>query len=91
MKNTLKLKAFKRIKASRKDQNVKQYRKTRCRQPLDQYSKDDVKNIIFTDEKDFTSEIALNHQNDRVHGTENRKIPYHLQYYTTNIHPFQRN
>ena len=51
MKNILKLKVFKRIKASKKDQNVKQKRKTRCRQQSDQHSKDDVKKIIFTDEK----------------------------------------
>ena len=40
-----------------------------------------VKNIIFTDEKDFTLEVAGNRQNDRVYGKRKRDIapnrPYH--------------
>lgn len=75
MKKSLNLKAFKRINVSRRDNNVKQKRNTRCRKLLDRFSQKDVKRIIFTDEKDFTLEISQNHQNDRVYGTKKMEIP----------------
>ena len=64
----LNLKAYKRIRISRRDNNVRQKRKTRSRQLNDKYSAEDMKRIVFTDEKDFTYEIARNRQNDRVYG-----------------------
>ena len=69
MANNLKLKAYKRIRISRRDKNVKQKRKTRCRKLNDRFSVEDVKKIVFTDEKDFTVEVARNRENDRVYGT----------------------
>lgn len=68
------LQPFKRIHVSRRDQKVRGKRKTRCRNLNDRYSVADVKKIIFTDEKDFTLEIAKNRQNDRVYGKRKRDI-----------------
>lgn len=71
----LHLKAFKRIRVSRRDTNVKQKRKTRSRNLNDKYSVTDIKRIVFTDEKDFTYEVARNRQNDRVYGRKKKEIP----------------
>ena len=49
-------------------------RKTRCRLLLNRFTAEKVKNIIFTDEKDFTLEVAWNRQNDRVYGKRKRDI-----------------
>lgn len=68
------LKAFKRIKVSTRDATVRQKRKTRCRYLLDKFSKNDIKRIVFSDEKDFTLEIAQNHHNDVVYGTKKKLI-----------------
>jgi hypothetical protein len=67
--NELRLKAFKIIHVSRRDANVRPKRKTRARNLNDRYSAESVKRFVFTDEKDFTYEIARNRQNDRVYGT----------------------
>ena len=75
MTNELGLKSFKRIRVSRRDGNVRQKRKTRSRNLHDRYSMAEVKKILFSDEKDFTYEIARNRQNDRVYGTKKRNIP----------------
>ena len=56
----LKLKAYKRIRVSRRDEKVRSKRKTRCRLLLNRFTAEKVKNIIFTDEKDFTLEMARN-------------------------------
>lgn len=71
------LKAFKRIKVSRRDETVKQKRKTCCKRLNDRYSTKhakDVERLVFTDEKDFTMEIARNRQNDIVYGVRKRDI-----------------
>ena len=39
------------IRASRRDNNVRRKRKIRCKKLLDKYPVEDVKKIIFTDEK----------------------------------------
>ena len=54
----LKLKAYKRIRVSRRDEKVRSKRKTRCRLLLNRFTAEKVKNIIFTDEKNFTLEVA---------------------------------
>ena len=73
--DNLNLNSYKRIHVSRRDQNVRQKRKTRSRNLNDRYSAEDVKKIVFTDEKDFTEEIATNRQNDRVYGSKKMEIP----------------
>ena len=70
----LKLKAYKRIRVSRRDEKVRSKRKTRCRLLLNRLTAEKVKNTIFTDEKDFTLEVARNRQNDRVYGKRKRDI-----------------
>ena len=70
----LKLKAYKRIRISRRDDNVRHLRKARCKALYDRYKLEDVKRIVFTDEKDFTLEVAKNRQNDRVYGSKKRDI-----------------
>ena len=49
-------------------------RKTRCRLLLNRFTAEKVKNIIFTDEKDFTLEVSRNQQNARVYGKQKRDI-----------------
>ena len=58
----LNLKPFKRIMVSRRDQKVKQKRKTRSKNLNDRYiySIAKVKKLVFTDEKDFSYEVARN-------------------------------
>lgn len=75
------LKAFKRIKVSRRDDKVKGKRKSRCRKLLDKFSTSDVRTIIFTDEKDFSVEIAKNHHNDAIYGTSKKDIPVSRLYH----------
>lgn len=75
MAKSVGLKSFKRMRVSRRDQNVRNKRKTRCRRLNDRYSTADVKRIIFTDEKDFTLEVPKNRQNDRVYGKRKSDIP----------------
>jgi hypothetical protein len=67
MTGDLGLKSYERIRVSRRDSKVRTKRKTRCRNLNDGYLKEDVKKIIFTDEKDFTYEIARNRQSVRVY------------------------
>ena len=68
----LKLKAYKRIRVSRRDEKVRSKRKTRCRLLQNRFTAEKVKNIIFTDEKDFTLEVARNRQNDLVYSKRKR-------------------
>ena len=42
-----------------------------------------MKRIVFTDEKDFTYEIARNRQNDRVYGRKKKDIPPTRLYHET--------
>ena len=79
----LKLKAYKRIRVSRRDEKVRSKRKTRCRLLLNRFTAEKVKNIIFTDEKDFMLEVARNRQNDRVHGKRKRDIAPNRLYHET--------
>ena len=58
-------------------------RKTRCRLLLNRFTAEKVKNIIFTDEKDFTLEVARNRQNDRVYGKRKRDIAPNRLYHET--------
>ena len=78
-----KLKAYKRIRVSRRDEKVRSKRKTRCRLLLNRFTAEKVKNIIFTDEKDFTLEVARNRQNDRVYGKRKRDIAPNRLYHET--------
>ena len=79
----LKLKAYKRIRVSRRDEKVRSNRKTRCRLLLNRFTAEKVKNIIFSDEKDFTLEVARNRQNDRVYGKRKRDIAPNRLYHET--------
>ena len=79
----LKLKAYKRIRVSRRDEKVRRKRKTRCRLLLKRFTAEKVKNIIFTDEKDFTLEVARNRQNDRIYGKRKRDIAPNRLYHET--------
>ena len=58
-------------------------RKTRCRLLLNRFTAEKLKNIIFTDEKDFTLEVARNRQNDRVYGKRKRDIAPNRLYHET--------
>ena len=65
-------------------------RKTRCRLLLNRFTAEKVKNIIFTDEKDFTLEVSRNQQNARVYGKQKRDIApnrlYHeMSRFTTKV------
>ncbi|XP_064600934.1 uncharacterized protein LOC135467103 [Liolophura sinensis] len=73
MTKELGLKSYKRIRTSRRDETVRQKGKTRCTN-LDKFSKEKVKKIGFTDEKNFPSEIAHNRQNGRVYDKRKRDI-----------------
>ena len=65
---TKQLKAYKRMPTTRLLTDVKRKRSVRCRALYTRFSKSDVKNIVFTDEKHFTLEIPLNRQiNSRVY------------------------
>ena len=64
MTKELNLKPFKRIRVSRRDNKVKQKRITRSKNLNDRYSIAKVKKLVFTDEKDFSYEVASNRQND---------------------------
>ena len=79
----LKLKAYKRIRVSRRDEKVTSKRKTRCRLLLNRFTAEKVKNIIFTDEKDFTLEVARKRQSDRVYGKRKRDIAPNRLYHET--------
>ena len=48
----LNLKAYKRIRVSRRDETVKQKGKTRSKNLDKRFTKKDVERMIFTDEKD---------------------------------------
>ena len=50
---------------------------------LNRFTAENVKNIIFTDEKDFTLEVARNWQNDRVYGKRKRDIAPNRLYHET--------
>lgn len=84
VRTDLKLKAFKRISSSRKTPNVKQKRKTRSRKLLDKFSHNDVKRIVFTDEKDFSLEVPINKKNNVVYGTKKSDIPLSRLYHEEN-------
>ena len=83
MAHKLKLKAYKRIRVSRRDEKVRSKRKTRCRLLLNRFTAEKVKVIILTDEKDFTLEVARNWQNDRVYGKRKRDIAPNRLYHET--------
>ena len=51
---------------------------------MNRFTAEKVKNIIFTDEKDFTLEVARNRQNDRVYGKRKRDIAPNRLYHETN-------
>ena len=62
------LKAFGKIRVLQRNRNIWSKRNTRSRNFYDRYLNQDVKIIVFTDEKGFTLKIARNRQNDRPCG-----------------------
>ena len=79
----LDLKAYKRIQVSRRDETVKQKRKIRSKNLDKRFTKKDVERMFFTDEKDFTIEVARNRQNDVVYGHKKKEIPVGRLYHET--------
>ena len=79
----LNLKAYKRIRVSRRDETVKQKRKTRSKNLDKRFTKNDVERMFFTDEKDFTIEVARNRQNDLLYGHKKKEIPVGRLYHET--------
>ena len=77
------LKVYKRIRVSRRDETVKQKRKTRRKNMDTRFTKKDVERMNFTDEKDFTIEIARNRQNDVLYGHKKKEIPVGGLYHET--------
>ena len=84
IKHDLKFKSFKRLRTSRKTDQVKAKRKTRARKLLDRFSSEEVKSVVFTDEKDFTLEIPTNSKNDVVYGKKKSEIPLSRLYHEQN-------
>ena len=68
---------------SRTDETVKQKQKTRSKYLDKRFTKKDVERMIFTDEKDFTIEVARNRQNDVVCGHKKKEIPVGRLYHET--------
>ena len=68
---------------SRRDETVKQKQKTRSKNLVKRFTKRDVERMIFTDEKDFTIEVARNRQNDIVYGHKKKEIPVGWLYHKT--------
>ena len=79
----LNLKAYRRIRVSRRDETVKQKRKTRSKNLDKRFTNKDVERMIITDEKDFTIEVARNRQNDVVYGHMENEIPVGRLYHET--------
>ena len=79
----LNLKAYKRIRVSRRDETVKQIRKTRSKNLDKRFAKKYVERMIFTDEKDFTIKVAWNRQNDVVYGHKKKEVPVGWLYHET--------
>ena len=71
-----------------RDETVKQKRKTRRKNLEKRLTKKDVERMIFTDEKDFTIEVARNCQNDVVYGLKKKEIPVGRLYHETS--PFSK-
>ena len=79
-------KQYKRIKTPRMSKGTKKQRTERAGALADRFSnKRSVEKCVWQDEKDFTLEVPLNHQNSRVYG-KNRKgdISDHRLFQNTN-------
>ena len=88
MVKKLKLKPFRRIRVSRRDENVRIKRKTRCQNLDRRYSTTDVNRIVFTDKKDFTLETAKIHRTT-VFMEERKVILVHLAYIIKQVEFFK--
>ena len=80
----LKMKAFKRIKTSRKTTSVKQKRKTRARVLLDSITAAEFKTCVFSDKKNFTLEVPPNTKNNAVYGEKQNEISASKVYHQKN-------
>ena len=67
IKKDLNFKSVKRIKSQEISEAALQRRVTRARALLRNYSDEDVKNMCFQDEKDFTLQVPKNTQNNRIY------------------------
>ena len=63
------MKAFKRLVVPTMSAAVRQKRKSRARNLYQKIGTAEVKHVVFTDEKDFTLEVPINQQNNRVYGS----------------------
>lgn len=63
------MKAFKRLIVPPMSDKVKQKRKSRARHLYQKIGNAEVQSVVFTDEKDFTLEVPINPQNNRVYGS----------------------
>ena len=62
-------KQYKRIKTPRMSEGTKQRRTERAGALAERFSsKRSIEKIVFQDEKDFTLDVPINHQNSRVYG-----------------------
>ena len=61
------MKAFKRLIVPPMPAAVRQKRKSRARNLYQKISSAEVQQVVFTDEKDFTLEVPVNPQNNRVY------------------------
>lgn len=84
IKDKLNKKPFKRLRSCRKTPAVRQKRKTLARKALDAFTLDDVKKIVFTDEKNFSLEAPFNSKNDVVYGETKKDISPQRLYFEKN-------
>ena len=66
-----------------RDETVKQKRETQSKNLDKRFIKKDVEQMIFSDEKNFTIEVARNRQNDVVYGHKKKEIPVGRLYHET--------
>ena len=62
------MRAFKRLITPMMTLNVRRKRAIRAQRLYKTFPESDIRRIVFTDEKDFTLDVPLNRQNDRVYG-----------------------
>ena len=79
VKDKLKIKCYKLQKVAGLSEAQKEKRLKRCKQLLKRYDDNDVKRILFSDEKLFVTEQQINKQNHRILATNIREIPINIK------------
>lgn len=83
LKDELQLKPYKKRKRHGLSDKQRVERVKRSKTLLKRHDAEDVKNIIFSDEKLFTTEVKMNAQNDRVYSLAIDDIPEHVRTVST--------